>query len=73
MVFAALKLVAVAFIVVVGVITVVVRHSVPERLHQPFQPLDDHEPSITSIAVALYGVLWAYDGWYVCCMKQVIK
>ena len=72
MVFAGLKLLAVAFIVVVGLIAVVVRHSVPERLHQPFHPLDGHNPSISSVAVALYGVLWAYDGWYVCCMKQVI-
>lgn len=65
MLFSGLKLLAVAFIVAVGVITVSVRQSVPERLHHPFQPLECHEPSVTSVALALYGVLWAYDAWYV--------
>ena len=63
MLFSGLKLLAIVFIVAVGVITVGVRQSVPERLHQPFQPLECHEPSVSSVALALYGVLWAYDAW----------
>ena len=64
MMFSALKLLAIAFIVAVGIIIVSVRQCVPERLHQPFQPLEGLEPSISSVALALYGVLWAYDAWY---------
>ena len=63
MLFSGLKLLAIVFIVAVGVVTVSVRQSVPERLHQPFQPLECHQPSVTSVALALYGVLWAYDAW----------
>ena len=62
-VFSGLKLVSIAFIVIVGVLTVILRQSFPERLHQPFEPLEGHHPSIASVAVALYGVMWAYDGW----------
>ena len=63
MFFSGLKLLAIAFIVAVGIITVSIRRSVPERLHQPFQLLECHEPSVSSVALALYGVLWAYDAW----------
>ena len=65
MVFSTLKLLAIVFIVAVGAITVIIRQCVPERLHHPFQPLEGHEPSVPSVALALYGVLWAYDAWYV--------
>ena len=61
MVFSGLKLLAV---VGAGIITVIIRKSFPDRLLQPFHPLEGHDPSIASVAVALYGVLWAYDGWY---------
>ena len=57
MLFSGLKLLAIVFIVAVGVITVGVRQCVPERLHQPFQLLECHEPSVSSVALALYGVL----------------
>ena len=60
-VFSGLKLLAVVFIIIMGIITVISRKSFPERLHRP---LEGHKPSTTSIAIALYGVLWAYDGWY---------
>ena len=62
-IFSGLKLISIAFIVGVGLFTVIMRQSIPEQLHHPFQPLEGHEPSIASIAVALYGVMWAYDGW----------
>ena len=65
MVFSTLKLLAIVFIIVVGIVTVIIRQCVPERLHHPFQPLEGHEPSVPSVALALYGVLWAYDAWYV--------
>ena len=64
MVFSGLKLLAIVFIVVVGFITIMIRKSFPDQFLQPFQPLEGHEPSTASVAVALYGVLWAYDGWY---------
>ena len=63
--FSGLKLMAIVFIIAVGTITVAVRRYVPERIHEPFKPLEGHEPSIYSVALALYGVLWAYGAWYV--------
>ena len=65
MIFSGLKLLAIALIVAVGVITVVINQRVPEELRYPFFPLDGHEPTASSVALALYGVMWAYDGWYV--------
>ena len=65
MVFSGLKLLAVAIIVGASVVTVIVRKSLPDWLLQLFHPLEGHDPSIASVAVALYGVLWAYNGWYV--------
>ena len=64
MVFSGLKVLAIIFIIGVGIITVMFKKSFPEQLLQPFESLEGHEPSTTSIAIALYGVLWAYDGWY---------
>ena len=64
-VFSGLKVLAIIFIVGVGIVTVIGRKSFPEGLLQPFEPLEGHEPSTASVAIALYGVLWAYDGWYV--------
>ena len=61
---------AIGFIVTVGLITVSIRQYVPERIHEPFKPLEGHEPSVYSVALALYGVLWAYDAWYVSIMKR---
>lgn len=69
MVFSGLKLLAIVFIVVVGFITIMIRKSFPDQFLRPFQPLEGHEPSTASVAVALYGVLWAYDGWYAIIMR----
>lgn len=62
-IFSGLKLVAIVFIVAVAVITAVSRRRFPEELRNPFLPQDGHEPTASSIALALYGVMWAYDGW----------
>ena len=63
-VFSGLKVLAIFFIVGVGIITVMIRKSFPDQLLHPFDPLEGHKPSTASVAIALYGVLWAYDGWY---------
>ena len=65
MIFSGFKLLAIAFIVALGIVTAIVQQSIPERLNQPFLPLEGHEPSVSSVALALYGVMWAYNGWYV--------
>ena len=62
---------AVIFIVAVGIVTAAVRQGLPGELHQPFRPLEGHEPTASSVALALYGVMWAFDGWlvpYLLCM-----
>ena len=63
-VFSGLKVLAIIFIVGLGIITVIIQKSFPDQLLRPFDPLEGHEPSAASVAVALYGVLWTYDGWY---------
>ena len=70
-IFSGLKILAIAFIVVVGVITAIVHRCYPDELRQPFQPLEGHEPTASSVALALYGVMWAYDGWLVLCFLHV--
>ena len=60
-----LKLLAIVFIVAVAIVTVIIRQCFPEEIHRPFQAVKGHEPSSSSVALALYGVMWAYDGWYV--------
>jgi amino acid transporter len=70
-VFSGLKVMAIVFIIGVGIITVMIRKSFPDQLHRPFEPMEGHEPSTASIALALYGVLWAYDGWYA--ISHVLK
>ena len=64
-VFTGLKLLAIVFVVAVAIITVIIRQCFPEEIHRPFQPLKGYEPSVSSVALALYGVMWAFDGWYV--------
>ena len=61
--FSVLKVVALVFIVVVGIIVVIIRGGLPADLRDPFKPLDGHTPDIPSIATALYGVTFAYDAW----------
>jgi amino acid transporter len=63
MVFSGLKILAIAFIVAVGIITAIINQCYPSELDQPFQPLEGHEPTPSTVALALYSVMWAYDGW----------
>ena len=60
-----LKILACVFVIAVGVVHYGIVGSFPEDLHTPFQPIENHVPSASSIALALYSVLWAYDGWNV--------
>ena len=62
-VFSGLKILAIAFIVAVGIVTAIINRSYPSELSHPFQPLEGHEPTPSSVALALYSVMWAYDGW----------
>ena len=58
-----LKLFSIGFIVILGLITVARKGNVSEDIHQPFETLEDHQLSPSSLALALYSVMWAYDGW----------
>ena len=64
-IFSGLKMLAIAFIVAVGIITALIDWCYPSELDHPFQPLEGHEPTPSSVALALYSVMWAYDGWLV--------
>ena len=59
-VFTAAKLLACAFIVVVGFSHVISQGQLPPAFHHPFEGTTH---SISSVAIALFGVLWAFDGW----------
>ncbi len=60
------KLLAVAFIVVVGVIFMITRKgNFPDGFTRSFDPIDGKQPSVFTVGLSLYGVLFAYDGWYV--------
>ena len=62
---AVLKILACVFVIVVAILYVAIFKTVPENLQHPFQPIDNNVPSASSIAIALYSVLFAYDGWNV--------
>jgi L-type amino acid transporter 9 len=61
-VFTTLKVLAVVFIAVVGIIFMIIR-GVPENFKHPFDTVPGLEPNVVSAALSLYGVLWAYSGW----------
>lgn len=56
---------AVVFVAVVGVVFTLHKGTYPETFNRPFQPTEGHVTSPATIALAMYGVLWSYDGWYV--------
>ena len=58
--FSSMKLLACAFIFIIGIGFVFSKGCFPPAFHRPFEGTT-HSPS--SVAVALFGVLWAYDGW----------
>lgn len=68
-----LKLIAVGFVVALGVITVARTGDVSEDIHHPFRTYGDLQLTPSSLALSLYSVMFAYDGWYVyMCMHLCI-
>ncbi len=61
-----LKLFAVSFIVLLGVGTLISRGMFPEDYRNWFTPREGFQPSAGSLALAFYGVLFSYEGWYAC-------
>lgn len=59
------KIVAVVFVALVGTIYTLHRGTYPEVFSHPFQTTEGYVATPGSIALAMYGVLWSYDGWYV--------
>ena len=57
------KLLVVLFIVLLGVSFMIKNRMFPDSFKHPFEPLDDKEPSVPSVALSLYSVSWAYTGW----------
>lgn len=62
-VFTVTKLLAVVFIILIGVIFMIKRQTFPDTFKHPFHTLEGQEPSVSSVGLSLYSVLWAYDGW----------
>ena len=58
--FSSIKLLACAFIFIVGIGFVISKGCFPPAFHHPFEGTTS---SPGSVAIALFGVLWAYDGW----------
>ena len=61
--FMVIKLLAILFIVLLGVGFMIKDRTFPDSFKHPFEPLDGKEPSVPTVALSLYGVLFAYDGW----------
>lgn len=57
------KIIAVLFVALVGVAFTLHRGAYPEVFRHPFQATEGHVTTLSSIALAMYGVLWSYDGW----------
>ncbi len=62
-VFSVTKVLAILFIVAVGLIFIIKKQTFPSSFTNPFEILPGQEPSVSSIGLSLYSVLWAYDGW----------
>lgn len=58
-----LKLFAVAFIAILGIGVIISKQSFPEDAQHLFHPRNNFELTASDLALAFYGVLWAYDGW----------
>ncbi len=61
-VLSALKVIALLFVALVGIHHIAIS-GVTEQFHSPFTPYEGHTPSPSSIALAMYGVTFAFDGW----------
>lgn len=62
-VLSATKILAVVFVAVVGVIFTLHKGTYPEAFQHPFVTTEGHVTSPATVALAMYGVLWSYDGW----------
>lgn len=58
------KVIAVIFVAMVGVVFTFHRGVFPEVFTHPFQTIEGHVTSPATVALAMYGVLWSYDGWW---------
>lgn len=57
------KMFALLFIVIIGVIFILVRSTFPHSFTHPFDVLSGQEPSVPSISLSIYSVMFAYNGW----------
>ena len=62
-VFSVTKVLAIFFVVIVGIVFMLKEQTFPNGFTNPFDVLPGQEPNIASIGLSLYSVLWAYDGW----------
>lgn len=59
------KIVAVVFVALIGITFMLGKEMYPVAFQHPFQMTEGHVTTPATIALAMYGVLWSYDGWYV--------
>ena len=59
-VFTSVKVLSCVFIIIVGVVYVIEQRCFPVAYHQPFEGTEN---SPSSVAIALFAVLWAFNGW----------
>ena len=59
------KILAVVLIAGIGLVEVMTSKNTPDSFHHPFTPVEEFKLSPSSLALGLYGVLWAFDGWCV--------
>ncbi len=57
-----LKVIALLFVASVG-IHHIANNGLTNQFYSPFTPYEGHTPSPSSIALAMYGVTFAFDGW----------
>lgn len=62
-VFSTSKIMAVVLVAVVGVVFTLHNGAYPEVFSHPFRTIEGHVTSPATVALAMYGVLWSYDGW----------
>ena len=62
-VFSMAKILAILFIVVVGVIFMIKEQAFPHTFTNPFETLPEQQPTVSSVGLSFYNVLWAYEGW----------
>ena len=57
------KILAIVFVVLVGIVFMIKRETFPISFTHPFTVVSGHATDVTSISLSFYGVVWAYDGW----------